>query len=68
MPLQSREILSVGYEPVRKVLEVEYRSGGIYQYSPVQPLVYSELMNFGTNESYLDEALRNAGYVETKVG
>lgn len=63
----SRSIKSVGYEPVKETLEVEFQNGDIYQYSPVPPLVYGEFINASSYGSYMDEAIRDAGYVEKKI-
>jgi hypothetical protein len=35
IPDRSSHIRSIGYEPDAKIMEVESRSGGIYQYSIV---------------------------------
>lgn len=64
----SRSIKSVGYEPVREILEVEFLNGDIYQYSPVPPLVYGEFISAGSYGTYMDDAIRDTGYVEKKVG
>lgn len=37
--LNSRAARSIGYDPVARVLEVEFRGGGIYQYMDVGPEV-----------------------------
>ena len=42
--LRSSSIHSVGYDPATQVLEIEFRSGGIYQYFGVPAEVYQALM------------------------
>jgi KTSC domain len=34
-PMSSGAIKSAGYDPDKKLLEIEFNSGGIYQYEPV---------------------------------
>jgi hypothetical protein len=41
-PVQSSTILSVGY--TSGVLEVEFKSGGVYRYNGVTPDIYQQLM------------------------
>ena len=40
----SSNLVSVGYEPNCAVLEIQFNSGGIYQYFGVPPSIYSELL------------------------
>lgn len=42
--VNSSNLASVGYEPASRVLEIEFRKGGIYQYFNVSPAVYQQLM------------------------
>ena len=44
LPVSSSNLASVGYDEVGQVLEVEFRHGGIYQYSGVSAEVFSELL------------------------
>ena len=43
-PVKSSNVESVGYDPEEKVLEVCFRSGGVYQYAGVQPEMYADLL------------------------
>ncbi len=42
--VSSSNISSVGFDPKTKTLEVEFYSGGIYQYSDVPETVYSKFI------------------------
>src|SRR5947207_1956922 len=42
-PLDSSSLASVGYDPRRHRLEVEFRTGHAYDYFDVRPSVYDEL-------------------------
>ena len=50
-PVSSSNLKSVGYE--NGILEVEFHSGGIYQYYGVPASVYNALMNASSKGSYL---------------
>jgi hypothetical protein len=43
-PVSSRILASVGYEPVAKVLEIQLKSGSIFQYFDVPDTVYEAFM------------------------
>lgn len=42
--VQSSNIRSVGYDPIDRVLEIEFSSGSVYQYAGVEPDVVTDLM------------------------
>jgi len=43
-PVNSTNINSIGYDSVNQILEIEFQSGGIYQYPNVPESVYNKLM------------------------
>lgn len=43
-PVKSTNVKSVGYDAKKKVLEVEFKSGGVYQYAGVPPEMYADLL------------------------
>lgn len=43
-PVESSMLSSVGYDPVESILELEFTSGGIYQYGEVSEETYRGLM------------------------
>ena len=43
-PVASSNIVSVGYEPSSETLEIEFASGGVYQYYNVPSPIYDELL------------------------
>jgi len=67
-PVESSNIASIGYDPATFVLEVEFHSGGIYQYSGVPEDVYHSLMDAGAKGSYFHQNIKSAGYPYTKGG
>jgi len=51
-PVSSSNICSIGYEPDTRTLEVEFHSGGVYQYFAVPESVYRGLMQSPSKGSY----------------
>ncbi len=43
-PVQSTSIRSLGYDATRRVLEVEFRRGAVYEYAGVPPRVFEALL------------------------
>jgi hypothetical protein len=53
LPVSSSNLASVGYDEVGQVLEVEFRHGGVYQYTGVSKSVFDELMAADSLGRYL---------------
>ena len=58
-PVVSSSLRSVGYDPDRQVLEIEFQNGSVYQYSGVQELVYVNLMHASSKGQYFDANIRD---------
>jgi hypothetical protein len=58
-PVQSSNLRSVGYDPVRRILEIEFHDGGVYQYQSVDPSVYNGLMSAGSHGSFFHAYVKN---------
>jgi hypothetical protein len=43
-PIDSSAIASVGYDPEKETLEVEFQSGNVYRYSGVPEEIYDDLL------------------------
>ena len=43
-PVSSSNVKSVGYDPVKRTLEIECHGGRVYQYDDVPPSVHQALM------------------------
>ena len=52
MPVSSSNLTSVGYDTERKILEIEFNSGGIYQYFDVPENIHDDLMNASSHGEY----------------
>lgn len=43
-PVKSSNVVAVGYDEKSKILEVEFKSGGVYGYRTVEKPVYESLI------------------------
>ncbi|MFN3762814.1 MAG: KTSC domain-containing protein, partial [Anaerolineae bacterium] len=57
----------VGYDEDTRTLEIEFHSGGIYQYYDVPPEIYQELLNAPSLGKYFHAKIRNT-YRYNRVG
>jgi hypothetical protein len=65
-PVESSNLRSVGYDPATQTLEIEFHSGGVYQYVGVPPSVYQDLLAAPSLGSYFQAAIRNQ-YAYTRI-
>lgn len=57
--VESISIRSLGYDPEEEVLEVEFQSGGVYQYLGVPPSVYEGMLVARSKGRYFGEFVRS---------
>lgn len=57
--VHSSDIRAIGYEPETKTLEVEFHSGGVYQYSGVPESVYRGLLQSASKGSYFHNHIKD---------
>lgn len=57
--VNSSNIFSIGYEKGTKTLEVEFKTGAIYQYYNVPQAEYEALMSASSHGSYFSRNIRN---------
>jgi DnaJ-class molecular chaperone len=43
--VKSSNVFSIGYDPVNKILQVEFRKGSVYEYYDVPEIVFHNFMN-----------------------
>lgn len=58
-PVISSNLHSVGYDETNNVLEIEFNSGGIYQYYNVPQSVYRGLMNASSHGKYFHAHIKD---------
>ena len=57
--VRSSNIHSVGYEVETQILELEFHSGGVYQYSGVSEVIYRGLMRATSKGSYFHQNIKD---------
>ena len=57
-PVRSSNIRAVGYDQESRTLEVEFQSGGIYQYSGVPVNVHEGLMRAASKGEYFHDHIK----------
>ena len=67
IPVSSRNLASVGYDPTTSTLEIEFNTGSIYQYFGVPQEIYEGLMNAGSKGTFFHHNIKTAGYNYAKV-
>ncbi|MCL5257565.1 MAG: KTSC domain-containing protein [Chloroflexi bacterium] len=63
--IESSIIRSIGYDEEKGVLEVEFRSGSVYDYDKVPRQEYDEMMKAPSHGGYFNTHIRDA-YPHTK--
>jgi hypothetical protein len=58
-PVTSTDICSIGYDADSQILEIEFNSGGIYQYSDVPSGEYDGIMAADSKGKYLHANIKN---------
>jgi KTSC domain len=67
IPVSSSNIAQIGYEPDSQILEIQFLSGGVYQYSSVPPSVFDEFMAASSKGRYFSAYVKDR-YPTTRVG
>ncbi len=65
--VNSSNIYAIGYDANSRALEIEFSSGGIYEYYAVLPATYEGLMNASSKGRYFHLHIRDR-YRFRKVG
>jgi hypothetical protein len=58
IPVKSSSIASAGYSAEMSTLEVEYRSGSVYQYFAVPKSVFDSLLAAESKGAFISERIR----------
>ena len=66
-PIASTNIASIGYDEPSQTLEVEFKTGGIYQYYNVTQELFEQLMQAASKGQFLAYQIKNA-YPYSRVG
>jgi len=58
-PVSSSRIISIGYDPKRSLLEIEFREHGIYQYSAVPERIYKTFLSVVSKGRFFDGVIKD---------
>lgn len=58
VPVESRSLVSIGFARETRVLEIEFRSGAIYQYRGVPQTIFEELRKAESKGRYFAQSIR----------
>jgi len=64
--VESSNITSIGYNPQKTLLEIEFNNGSIYQYHPVTEAQHKELMAASSQGSWFYKNIRSNGDIKSK--
>lgn len=53
LPVESSDVVSVGYDEAARLLEVEFRGGRLYRYRDVEPEIYQQFLRAESHGQYL---------------
>jgi hypothetical protein len=67
VPVTSTAMLSTGYDPDSRVLEIELINGDIYQYLDVPKHVYEDLLSAESKGRYLNMVIKPMGFRYQKL-
>ena len=68
IPVNSSNIKSVGYDPARKILEIEFRSGSVYRYWNLPQEIYRTLVSAPSIGAFFWQNIRdNEQYPREKI-
>lgn len=65
--MTSSNILSIGYDPDNRILEVEFTTGAVYQYYDVPQSIYDGLMAADSHGTFLSAYVKKGGYRYAQV-
>lgn len=60
VPVDSSLLVSIAYSAEQMLLELEFKSGRVYQYDDVPRGVYEELLAADSKGRYFNEVIRDA--------
>ena len=66
-PVDSSNLRSVGYDAEQQILEIEFKSGSVYQYFNVPATVYEALMSASSKGTYHSQWIKYS-YRYAQVG
>lgn len=56
-PLKSSKLRAAGYDERRRVLEIEFVNGDVFEYAGVSPEIYRQLMQSPSPNSFFEDKI-----------
>jgi len=66
-PIDSSVIASLGYAAARRILEIEFHSGDIYEYFDVPEQEYAAFRSAESKGTYLNQIFKPRGYRYVRI-
>jgi hypothetical protein len=66
VPVRSKDIAIVGYDPAASLLEVTFRGGGVYRYTKVPPEIHQAFLQAESHGTYFNQNIKDQ-FACTKV-
>ena len=67
VPVESSNIMALGYDKDEKVLYAEFKHGGTYAYTGVPEYIYTNLLDAESVGKWFHTAVKQAGFPYAKV-
>ncbi|GAC1516731.1 MAG: KTSC domain-containing protein [Gemmatimonadaceae bacterium] len=67
VPVESKSIRAIGYDSDTRVLEIEFRSGGVYDYADVPVGVYEAMLRAESKATFFRAEVRER-FQFTRIG
>src|SRR5438067_72080 len=62
LPVNSTTLRAVGYDAVKRTLEIEFHNGALYEYENIDRDVYEQLISATSKGRYFDHEIRAKSY------
>jgi hypothetical protein len=59
-PVSSTSVASVGYDNATRTLEIEFKTGRVYQYHGVEADIFEQLTNAPSKGRFMNAYIRNS--------
>lgn len=66
-PVISSDLASVGYDSVSQILEVEFTSGSVYEYSGVPASIHAGLMSASSLGRFFNQYVKKGGFAYVRI-
>ena len=67
VPVSSSNLVSVGFDAEKKILEIEFINGSIFQYYDVPEKIYTGILSATSHGRYFDAYIKKGGFAFRKI-